>query len=225
VVGRRLRVYWPLDDAWYEGRVDAYDAGSRKHRVKYDDGEEEQVDLGKERFEWPATGEESTPLPARKLRRLRRMSDTAVAKSPGLVEDGGGDSTEDWKRDTVADEDSEEVELDDEEEEVVAVRSRKGKTRHSLPMSGSTPSTLGSGLTSASESTISKRKKVDVGSLGCAKKFSFETFNTTGKVDPEVLLSCGRKEQTTGNANTALTGEAAERFGQRDVEKFKFLGE
>ena len=194
VVGRRLRVYWPLDDAWYEGRVDAYDAGSRKHRVKYDDGEEEQVDLGKERFEWAATGEESTPLPARKLRRLRRMSDTAVAKSPGLVEDGGGDSTEDWKRDTVADEDSEEVELDDEEEEVVAVRSRKGKTRHSLPMSGSTPSTLGSGLTSASGSTISKMKKVDVASLDCAKKFSFETVNTTGKVDPEVPLSCGRSK-------------------------------
>ncbi|KAG2634955.1 hypothetical protein PVAP13_2NG321800 [Panicum virgatum] len=226
VVGRRLRVYWPLDDAWYEGRVDAYDAGSRKHRVKYDDGEEEQVDLGKERFEWAATGEESTPLPARKLRRLRRMSDTAVAKSPGLAEDGGRDSTEDedWKRDTVADDDSEEVELED-EEEVVAVRSRKGKTRHSLPVSGSTPSTLGSGLTSASGSTISKMKKVDVASLDCAKKFSFETVNTTGKVDPEVPLSCGRKEQATGNANTALTGEAAERFGQRDVEKFKFLGE
>ncbi|PAN12331.1 hypothetical protein PAHAL_2G259800 [Panicum hallii] len=233
VVGRRLRVYWPLDDAWYEGRVDAYDAGSRKHRVKYDDGEEEQVDLGKERFEWAATGEESTPLPARKLRRLRRMSDTAVAKSPGLAEDeedSGGDSTEDedWKRDTVAEDVSEEVELEEEEEEEeeVAVRSRKGKTRNSLPVSGSTPLTLGSGLTSASGSTISKkRKKVDVGSLDCAKKFSFEAVNTTGKVDPEVPLSCGRKEQTTGNANTALTGEAAERFGQRDVEKFKFLGE
>ncbi|KAG2634956.1 hypothetical protein PVAP13_2NG321800 [Panicum virgatum] len=154
------------------------------------------------------------------------MSDTAVAKSPGLAEDGGRDSTEDedWKRDTVADDDSEEVELED-EEEVVAVRSRKGKTRHSLPVSGSTPSTLGSGLTSASGSTISKMKKVDVASLDCAKKFSFETVNTTGKVDPEVPLSCGRKEQATGNANTALTGEAAERFGQRDVEKFKFLGE
>ncbi|CAN6210658.1 unnamed protein product [Urochloa humidicola] len=223
VVGRRLRVYWPLDDAWYEGKVEAYDAGSRRHRVKYDDGDEEQVDLGKERFEWAAAGEESTPQPARKLRRLRRMSDTADG------EDGAGDSTEDedWKMDTVAEDESEEVELDDdEEEEVVAVRSRKGKTRNSLPVSGSTPSTLGSGLTSASGSTISKkRKKVDVDSLDCAKRFSFEAVNTTGKVDPEVPVSCSRKEQTTGNVNTALTGEAAERFGQRDVEKFKFLGE
>ncbi|KAF8657666.1 hypothetical protein HU200_059821 [Digitaria exilis] len=231
VVGRRLRVYWPLDDAWYEGRVEAYDAGSHRHRVKYDDGDEEQVDLVKERFEWAAAGEEFTPPPARKLRRLRRMSDTAVAKSPAAVEDkedGIGVSTvdEDRKRDIVAEDDLEVVELDDDEEEIVSVRSGKEKNRNSLGLSGSAPSTLGSGLTSASGSTISKkRKKLDVGLLDCAKKFSFEAFNTTRKVDPEVPVSGGRELHTTKNANTALTGEAAERFGHRDVAKFKFLGE
>ncbi|XP_062194119.1 DNA mismatch repair protein MSH6-like isoform X2 [Phragmites australis] len=227
VVGRRLRVYWPLDDAWYDGRVEAYDAGSCRHRVKYDDGDEEEVDLGKEKFEW-ATGEESTPPPrARKLRRLRRMSDTAVAKSPAAAdeEDGAGDSTEDenWKTDAVSEDDSE-VELDDEEDEDVAARSRKGKSRNSLLMSGSAPSTLDSGLTSASGSTISKRKKVDVGSLDCAKKFSFEAVNATGKVESEVPMNCDPREQTTEKVPTALTREAAERFGQRDAEKFKFLG-
>jgi DNA mismatch repair protein MSH6 len=51
---------------------------------------------------------------------------------------------------------TEEVELDEEdEEEVVAVRSRKGKPKNSLLMSGSTPSTLGSGLTSESGSSTS----------------------------------------------------------------------
>jgi DNA mismatch repair protein MSH6 len=141
------------------------------------------------------------------------MSDTAVAKSPGLAEDeedSGGDSTEDedWKRDTVAEDVSEEVELEEEEEEEeeVAVRSRKGKTRNSLPVSGSTPLTLGSGLTSASGSTISKkRKKVDVGSLDCAKKFSFEAVNTTGKVDPEVPLSCGRSKQWNLNSKLLMS--------------------
>jgi len=229
VVGRRLRVYWPLDDAWYKGRVAAYDAASRRHRVKYDDGDEEEVDLGKEKFEWEAAVEDSTPPPARKLRRLRRMSDTSVAKSPAVAEDSAGDSTEDedWKRDTVVEDDSEEVELDEEdEEEVVAVRSRKGKPKNSLLVSGSTPSTLSSGLTSESGSKVSKkRKNVDVASLDFAKRFTFEAVNTTRKVDPEVPMSCGKKGQTTGNDYTALTGDAAERFGQRDAEKFKFLGE
>jgi DNA mismatch repair protein MSH6 len=199
VVGRRLRVYWPLDDAWYKGKVESYNAGSRRHRVKYDDGDEEEVDLGKEKFEW-ATSEDSTPpsQPVRKLRRLRRMSDTAVAKSP-VVEDGAEDSTEDedWKKDTAVEDDSEEVGLDDEDddEEVVAARLRKRKPRTSLPTSGSARSTLGSGLTSASGLTVlKKRKNVDVGSLGCAKKFSFEAVNTNGKVESEVPVSCGLSE-------------------------------
>lgn len=205
VVGRRLRVYWPLDDAWYKGRVESYDAGFRKHRVKYDDGDEEEVDLAKEKFEW-AAGEDSTPpppQPVRKLRRLRRMSDTAVAKSPSVMmedeEDDAGDSTqdEDWEKDAVAEDVSEEVELDDEDddEEIIAVRSQKGKTRTSSLLLGSAQSAPGSGLTSASGSAASrKRKNVDVASLGCAKKFSFEAVNTRGKVESEVPISCSRSE-------------------------------
>ncbi|CAM0951311.1 unnamed protein product [Alopecurus aequalis] len=231
-VGRRLRVYWPLDKAWYEGRVDAYDAGSRRHRVMYDDGEEEEVDLGKEKFEWAA--EEAMPPPARKLRRLRRMSDTAEAKSPAAPEDEEtGDSTEDedWKKDAAPEDDSEEVELDDEDdEEVIAVSSRKGKTRNSLSTSAS-GSTLrsGSGLGSASASSGStlstKRKKVDVATLGCVKKFSFQLDNTPEKAELKVPTSCDKREKTLENAHLALTGDLAERFGQRQAEKFTFLGE
>ncbi|KAL5206458.1 hypothetical protein ABZP36_034667 [Zizania latifolia] len=231
VVGRRLRVYWPLDDAWYDGKVESYHEGSSRHLVRYDDGEEEEVDLAKERFEW-AAGEEVTPQPARKLRRLRRMSDTTMAKSPAVVdgEEETGDSTEDedWKRDAVAEDDSEEVELDEEnDEEVVSVRTRKGKPRTSSLVSASTPRSI-SGLGSASVlgSTVSKkRRKVDAGALDCAKKFSFEPVNTTGKVELNVPVSSGQREQTLENAHGSLTGEVAERFGQRQAEKFKFLGE
>uniref|UniRef100_A0A0E0M117 DNA mismatch repair protein n=1 Tax=Oryza punctata TaxID=4537 RepID=A0A0E0M117_ORYPU len=240
-VGRRLRVYWPLDDAWYEGKVEGYDVGSRRHRVMYDDGEEEEVDLASERYEWAAADEEEevTPQPARKLRRLRRMSDAATANSPGAVGGGGGgggdetgDSTEedeDWKKIAAAEDDSEEVELDDEDDddEVVAAKTRKGKKINSLSMSSSTPK-LASGLgsSSISGSTLSKkRRKVDVGVLDCAKKFSFEPANTTGKVELNVPMSCGQREQPLENAQTALTGEVAERFGKRQAEMFKFLGE
>uniref|UniRef100_A0A0D3H6Q7 DNA mismatch repair protein n=1 Tax=Oryza barthii TaxID=65489 RepID=A0A0D3H6Q7_9ORYZ len=240
-VGRRLRVYWPLDDAWYEGRVEGYDVGSRRHRVRYDDGEEEVVDLASERYEWAAAAdeEEVTPQPSRKLRRLRRMSDAATAKSPGAVDGGGGgdetadsaeEEDEDWKNDAAAENDSEEVELDDEEgdeEEDVAVKTRKGKKNNPLSTSASTPK-LASGLGSASISgspLSKKRRKVDAGALDCAKKFSFEPANTTGKVELKVPISCSQREQPLENALTALTGEVAERFAQRQAEKFKFLGE
>jgi hypothetical protein len=57
-------VYWPKDDAWYPGTVTAFDAtasgsgtstGSDDmksrglHRVDYDDGESEVIDLSKEK--------------------------------------------------------------------------------------------------------------------------------------------------------------------------------
>jgi DNA mismatch repair protein MSH6 len=29
VAGRRLRLYWPLNKAWYEGRVDTFEGGGR----------------------------------------------------------------------------------------------------------------------------------------------------------------------------------------------------
>ncbi|XBH92070.1 hypothetical protein VPH35_083283 [Triticum aestivum] len=230
-VGRRLRVYWPLDDAWYEGTVDAYDGGSRRHRVKYDDGEEEEVDLVKEKFEWAA--EEATPPPARKLRRLRRMSDTAKAKSPSAQEhEETGDSTEDedWKKDAAPEDDSdgEEVELDDEEEEVVAVSSRKGKSRNSLSTSASVStvrSTSGLGSASSGSTLSKKRKQVDVGALDCAKKFSFQLANTPEKAEMKVPPSCDTRERILENAHLALTGDLSERFGSRQMEKFTFLGQ
>jgi hypothetical protein len=36
---RRIRVYWPMDHAWFHGRVTAYNAGTGQHQVHYDDGD------------------------------------------------------------------------------------------------------------------------------------------------------------------------------------------
>ena len=50
VVGRRLKVWWPADAAWYAGGVASYDG--ERHAIQYDDGDEEAVDLSKEKFEF-----------------------------------------------------------------------------------------------------------------------------------------------------------------------------
>ncbi len=34
LVGSHVRVYWPVDDAWYKGSVAAYDPEGEKHRVR-----------------------------------------------------------------------------------------------------------------------------------------------------------------------------------------------
>lgn len=111
VVGRRIKVFWPLDKAWHEGRVSSFDASKGKHLVLYEDGEEEALDLRSKKFEWL---EEEPP---RRLRRLRRLSDTVENVEDGIGEEDG-----------TGDEERSKAELEDEEDEIVtnsSSRSRK----------------------------------------------------------------------------------------------------
>ncbi|KAK4719293.1 hypothetical protein R3W88_017631 [Solanum pinnatisectum] len=51
LVGDRIKVWWPLDEKFYEGVVSSFDPVERKHKVVYDDGEAEKLRLHKERWE------------------------------------------------------------------------------------------------------------------------------------------------------------------------------
>ncbi|KAI5080457.1 hypothetical protein GOP47_0003640 [Adiantum capillus-veneris] len=42
-VGKRVVVYWPHAKAWYAGKVIMYDDTSKKHKIKYDDSDEECI--------------------------------------------------------------------------------------------------------------------------------------------------------------------------------------
>ncbi|TMX05362.1 hypothetical protein EJD97_023576 [Solanum chilense] len=51
LVGRKIRVWWPLDELFYEGTVSNYDSSRKKFTVDYTDGETEKLNLLKERWE------------------------------------------------------------------------------------------------------------------------------------------------------------------------------
>ena len=40
-VGRRVRVFWELDDAFFSGTLAAFDARAYAYRIEYDDGDVE----------------------------------------------------------------------------------------------------------------------------------------------------------------------------------------
>ncbi|XP_030534160.1 uncharacterized protein LOC115743494 isoform X2 [Rhodamnia argentea] len=50
VMNKRIKVFWPLDQCWYHGLVNDYDGETKLHHVKYDDRDEEWIDLQKERI-------------------------------------------------------------------------------------------------------------------------------------------------------------------------------
>ncbi|KAG0578310.1 hypothetical protein KC19_4G013600 [Ceratodon purpureus] len=51
LVGLDIKIWWPLDQKFYHGKVLSYDGSSGKHQISYDDGEIEAVCLFKERWE------------------------------------------------------------------------------------------------------------------------------------------------------------------------------
>ncbi|KAL3655676.1 hypothetical protein CASFOL_000072 [Castilleja foliolosa] len=50
VLKRRIKIFWPLDDSWYDGIVNVYHKKTKLHHIKYDDRDEEWVNLGEEKF-------------------------------------------------------------------------------------------------------------------------------------------------------------------------------
>ncbi|TKY58190.1 Histone-lysine N-methyltransferase ATX2 [Spatholobus suberectus] len=50
VLNRRIKIFWPLDQSWYYGLVDNYNEASKHYHIKYDDRDEEWVNLHTERF-------------------------------------------------------------------------------------------------------------------------------------------------------------------------------
>jgi len=60
-VGMRIKIFWPLDVAWYAGTVEAVDAEGGLYRLRYDDGEDEEIMLEKEC--WAVCGPEDVPAP------------------------------------------------------------------------------------------------------------------------------------------------------------------
>ncbi|XP_015579757.1 sister chromatid cohesion protein PDS5 homolog D isoform X2 [Ricinus communis] len=51
LIGSKVKIWWPKDKMFYEGVVDSYDRTKKKHRVLYADGDEEILNLKRERWE------------------------------------------------------------------------------------------------------------------------------------------------------------------------------
>lgn len=45
LVGKHIFIYWEDDDVWYRAKVLKYKKNTRKFQIKYDDGNDEKIDL------------------------------------------------------------------------------------------------------------------------------------------------------------------------------------
>ncbi|OMO52352.1 hypothetical protein CCACVL1_29260 [Corchorus capsularis] len=80
VLNRRIKVFWPLDKSWYYGLVNDYDRERKLHHVKYDDRDEEWINLKNERFKLLLFPSEVPSKSERKRSRRDRGPDNGIRK-------------------------------------------------------------------------------------------------------------------------------------------------
>ncbi|CAL5440005.1 unnamed protein product [Camellia sinensis] len=59
LIGKKVKVWWPDDDMFYEGVIDSFDPVKKKHKVSYTDGDEEILNLRDETWELVSGNSES----------------------------------------------------------------------------------------------------------------------------------------------------------------------
>ncbi|KAL1210317.1 putative sister chromatid cohesion protein PDS5 [Cardamine amara subsp. amara] len=80
LLNKKIKVFWPLDESWYHGFVDGYDGDKNLHHVKYDDRDEEWINLQGERFKillFP------TEIPGKNQRKRRSSGSKSTLKIKG----------------------------------------------------------------------------------------------------------------------------------------------
>ena len=63
LVGKRVKVWWPLDKKFYDGVIKSYDSLEKMHKVSYSDGDSEELTLKNERWEIISEEKEEIDLP------------------------------------------------------------------------------------------------------------------------------------------------------------------
>lgn len=85
ILGRRIKVFWPLDSKWYYGEIKAYNSGKRLHKILYDDRDEEWLRLHKEKFKLQVLeGEAFRPQPSVRAAQGEVSVGTSKAASMGV---------------------------------------------------------------------------------------------------------------------------------------------
>ncbi|CAK7353912.1 unnamed protein product [Dovyalis caffra] len=80
VVGSKVKVWWPKDRQFYEGKIEYFDPIKKKHKVAYIDGDEEILSLKRQKFEFMSDDSESEEEEAADHSSHETSSDTPLKK-------------------------------------------------------------------------------------------------------------------------------------------------
>lgn len=82
-MGWRVEVFWEESQTWFKGVVESYDKNVERHRVVFDDGEQQWVDFSLYPVKWwkPDAREEAAVARQEHTAKARALADEALAKA------------------------------------------------------------------------------------------------------------------------------------------------
>lgn len=189
LVGSRIKVWWPMDETFYKGVVDNYDPIKKKHRILYADGDEEILNLKKERWEL-----------------IKGGSSAEEQETDVLKPDGSSDILPKGK---------EEIEFELVNE--VKASALKRWISRSTPASASKPKAKKSGGGSPAGATINKPINADESKADLPEKESNpkgDDQNSPAKLilkDRKLIFTLNKQQQAVfkGERHNACDGESA----------------
>ncbi|KAI9118313.1 hypothetical protein K1719_010645 [Acacia pycnantha] len=99
LVGSRVEVWWPDDHEFYTGTIESFDSAKKKHKVAYDDGDIEILNLGKEIWKPVQEGDDhaspdvSADMHSNKRRKKSAGHSTKGGNTDTLTKSGGAASS------------------------------------------------------------------------------------------------------------------------------------
>lgn len=82
MIGKKVRVFWPVDNSWYIGTVQEYDPSTGEHLLQYDDDDTEWVKIGESNTTAPLASNPHTTTPGRTSSPTGGTVDTILPVSP-----------------------------------------------------------------------------------------------------------------------------------------------
>ena len=89
MIGKKVKVFWPVDERWYTGTVQEFNASTGEHRLQYPDGDTEWVKIG------DIMASQNTPPGADSLDPLPPIS--PAREQEGKANAGGSESDRPWQ--------------------------------------------------------------------------------------------------------------------------------
>ena len=82
MLGKRVRVFWPVDNQWYVGIVKQYDQETGEHELCYPDGDTEWVKIGENGPTGPSSVNTNSGTPSRKQSTAHLLSQSQSQPQP-----------------------------------------------------------------------------------------------------------------------------------------------